>query len=680
MAKDPYRYFRIEAQEILDALMQGVLDIERGGASADLINRLLRHAHTLKGAARIVGQSDIAEASHAVEEILSPFRQGQTNPDASQIAELLRHLDLIDEKIKVISPTAAPSSPRPADEPTDTIRVEIQETDRLLRAAGEANVHLSALATQTSVVDNLIQSAQMLTQQLDTERNLNTHGTRVSPKDPRTTAHDISRQLRKLRQDMGEKLDLTARELRHIQDSANDLRLVPASTVFAFLSRAARDAAASAGKDVEFIASGGDHRLDSHVLAALRDALLHVVRNAIAHGIEPPPQRLSAGKSPRGRVELSVERRGDRLAFICRDDGQGLDVQAIRNLAVERKVITEQAAESLDVHGIMDLLLRGGMSTSATVTQLSGRGVGLSVVREVVAHLKGEVRTESEPGEGTIFEIIVPISLESLVVLEVQAAGAVLGIPFDSVRRTLRVKKDELAHSPDGDSLLYQGQTIPFVPLDRIMGLESKRTIKPAWSAVIVECLLGRVALGVDRLLQRCVVVVRPLPAIMGRVDLMLGASFDPEGNPQPVLNPAGLVEAARRNQRSSLAIEPMSSPEILVIDDSLTTRMLEQTILESAGYKVDLAVSAENGLEKARQRRYSLFVVDVEMPGMDGFSFIEQTRGDRDLQEIPAILVTSRASPADRLRGEQVGAKAYIIKSEFDETEFLRTIRGLVG
>jgi two-component system chemotaxis sensor kinase CheA len=203
------------------------------------------------------------------------------------------------------------------------------------------------------------------------------------------------------------------------------------------------------------------------------------------------------------------------------------------------------------------------------------------------------------------------------------------------------------------------------------------------WSAVVVEAAGRCVALGVDRLLGATTIVMRALPSVVEADTVVAGASLDADGTPQLVLDPAGLVAAAERSRGETLktAAEAHAQPApILVIDDSLTTRMLEQSILEAAGYQVELAVSAEDGLIKAHDRRYSLFIVDVEMPGMDGFSFVGQTRADPVLRNVPAILVTSRDAVDDRRRGQQVGASAFIVKGEFDQTQLLQTIRSLIG
>jgi two-component system, chemotaxis family, sensor kinase CheA len=272
------------------------------------------------------------------------------------------------------------------------------------------------------------------------------------------------------------------------------------------------------------------------------------------------------------------------------------------------------------------------------------------------------------------------VSLAALDALVVESGGRVVAIPLDAVRRTVRVDAGEVAQSAQGASIIFEGQVVPFVPLARALRRESKSNSGASfWSAVIVEGANALAAVGIDRLRGIQNLVLRPLPEFTPSDSIVAGASLDGEGHPQLVLDADALVEQVRGIGASPIEVLSKRAP-ILVIDDSLTTRMLEQSILESAGYEVELATSAEAALEKARHRDYALFLVDVEMPGMDGFTFVEHTRADPVLREVPAILVTSRASLEDRERGRAVGAKAHICKGEFEQGELLDKIRELLG
>ena len=686
MAKDPYKYFRVEAREILDGLSQGVLQLESKGApDPETVARLLRLAHTLKGAARVVKQPEIAELAHTAEGIVARHRDAGKPLSKAETSELLRLLDDVGERLSVLDgPIAAAAvrssaSARPvSEEPLETLRVEIREMDSLLRCVNEAGVQLAGVRSGIVETGHLRDLASLLLELLGARPGESSGLPRATR--ARSLAEEMRSTLDRLQRELARDVEHVDRELAGIRELAHRIRLIPAETVFPSLDRSVRDAAQTLGRRVAFAASGGDVRLDAHVLASLRDALMHVVRNAVAHGIEPEAERAALGKSPTGEVRILVERRGSRVAFVCRDDGRGVDLEAVRQAAVTRGLVAASDAKALGTEAILALLRGGGLTTSTDVTELSGRGIGLDVVRTTATRLKGEVSIRSEPGRGATVEVQVPISLASLQALVVEAGGVRAAIPLDAVRETLRIRASDVAHSASSDSILHEGTVLPFVPLDGALAPSAAVRSRRVWSAVVVQAGDSSVAVGVDRLLGTSNIVMRALPRVVEANPVVLGASLDAEGHPQLVLDPAGLVAASHRGRGATPEALPATKEPILVIDDSLTTRMLEQSILQSAGYEVELAISAEEGLEKARARPHSLFLVDVEMPGMNGFEFVAQTRSEEGLRGTPAILVTSRSSAEDLRRGEQAGARGYIVKGEFDQARLLQTIRRLIG
>jgi two-component system chemotaxis sensor kinase CheA len=687
MAKDQYKYFRIESRELVEGLSQAVLELERGSGGKEAVGRLLRLAHTLKGASRVVKQHGIADLAHAIEDAIAPYRDAHDAMPKERTGQVLGLLDRIAAQVASLDAPNAEANKgiaRPsAEEFFETVRVEIEETDRLLDGMSEASVRLTALRREVETIERARQLATSLAENLAPQLRAETNGTPWTPASvkARASAEELRSHLERLGRSLTAGIDDVEGEFAQVRDATNRLRLLPAATIFASLERAVRDAAQALHKEVVFESLGGSSRLDGHVLATLRDALLHVVRNAVAHGIESQHERAASGKPPQGRVELRVERRRNRVAFICRDDGRGIDVEAVRRVAVLRGLVDASDAASFGVKEAIQIIMMGGVTTMGAVDEVSGRGIGLDVVRETAARLKGEVAVTSEPGKGTSLEICVPVSLSSMEALEVDAGGTVAALPLDAIRRTVRVADHEIARSAGKDSILYEGKAIAFLSLPRALNKKTTANAKRRfWSTVILEAPSGLAAIGVDRLLGTTSIVVRPLPSLAATEQVVSGASLDAEGNPQLVLDPEGLVAAAHR-KRAPIADAPQTTrATILVIDDSLTTRMLEQSILESAGYEVDLATSAEEGLGRAREKKYGLFLVDVEMPGMDGFEFVSRTQDDPVLRAVPAILVTSRNAADDRRRGEQAGARGYIVKGDFDQRHFLQTVRGCIG
>jgi two-component system chemotaxis sensor kinase CheA len=682
MAQDPYRYFRLEARELVEQFAAGILELEKNGGSPELIQRLLRLAHTLKGAARVVKQPQIADRAHALEDTLSPFREIAAGIPADIVGTLLKHLDDINGCVLALTPgepapASMKSTPAP-DEGFRTVRADVAEMDALLEGISEAHALLNGLRMAGGLAIEAQHMANLLMEQL-APRGTGPGG-RQGPTDPESayrTTEELRRRVGKLERGLGASTEQMDRELGQLRDAAEQLRLAPAGVLFTALERTARDTAQALAKQVIFEGKGSDIRLDAYVLTTIQRALVQVVRNAVAHGIESETERRAAGKPPVGRVSIDVMRRGRRIVFQCSDDGRGVDLDAVRRIAAQRGLLGPEAGRE-NAEALIDLLLRGGISTSDAVTEVAGRGVGLDVVRAAVAQLGGEVAIRTERGIGTTFDLVVPLSVASLEVLVVEAAGNTVAIPLDAVRTAIRIAAAEISWSLTGASIVFGQDAIPFVPLPSLL-YGVRQNPDRTWSAIIVSGADGTAAFGVDRLLGTARAVVRPLPKYTPSGVAVAGASLDSEGNPRLVLDPDGMVSEARRADVSAVEPVPARRP-VLVIDDSLTTRMLEQSILESAGYEVDVAASAEEGLESARRRRYALFLVDVEMPGMDGFTFVERIRMDPDLHDIPAILVTSRAAPEDRQRGSDVGARGYIVKSEFDQTHLLTLIRPLVA
>lgn len=631
MGSDPYRYFRTEARELHEALTRGALEIERGGSAAEPVGRMLRAAHTLKGAARVVKQPRIADLAHAIEEVLAPHRDAPAPAPPDAARDVLRKLDEIAGLLARLAPPAeAAPSAAATEERFRTVRVDAADLDRLLAGLAQASSRVAGARAE-------------------------------HPAGPEAVL-----------------LDEAERELSQAVEAAAAMRLMPASALFASLERAVRDASQSLGRPVELRTVGGETRLDANVLAALQDALLHVARNAVVHGIEGAAERSAAGKPAAGQVEIRVERDGGQVRFSCRDDGRGVDVEAVRQAAARRGLRPPGELAALGPEHLLKLILKGGVSTSPTTTPMAGRGIGLDVVRDAIARLRGDVSVRTAPGRGTTFELRVPFTLSSIPALLVEGGGVTCALPLDSVRAALRLEASEIARSEEGASIVHEGAALPYMPL----GVALERPAEPRTgrrvSAVVVTAGGRGAAIGVDRVLGAGSVTLSPIPPWAEAKPVVAGASLDPAGRPRLVLDAAALAAAAGGSWRDADPDAPKLP--LLVVDDSLTTRMLEQSILESAGYEVELAVSGEEALSKARGRRYAMMLVDVEMPGMDGFELIRRARLDPALRDVPAILVTSRSGAEDRRQGEEAGAQAFVAKGDFDQKRLLQIIRELVG
>jgi two-component system chemotaxis sensor kinase CheA len=680
VTSDRYRYFRVEARDILDQLTQATLDLEKDAPGPDSVAPLLRLTHTLKGAARVVRESDIASRAHALEDALTLVRD-VTRPLAhGEVDHMLGLIDEMNNQVARLSlpPGGEAAQTDQADPSLSIFRPAMDDLEALLGSIFEARIGLGGLRTRLAQLGRGHEVATVMTEQLGRPREVARTGGSILDRQARPMAEDLRQMFRKLDREWTLSLDHLDRELRNVREAAERLRLAPVRGLFVFLERAVRDVATELGKRVVFDAHGGDLRIDTAVLGVIQGALLHVVRNAAAHGIETESDRIRAGKPVEGRVTIRVARHGRSISFACADDGRGVDLDAVQEIARRRGAIDHD--QTMGPEELLSLLLKGGMTTSGVVTGVSGRGIGLDVVREAAERLGGEVAARTRAGSGTTLELTIPLSIASFSALLVEGFDGIVAIPLDAVPVTMRIRREEIVRTGQHESVLFNGQAIPIVSLRQLASFPSSAPGSTGHvSVVVVRGRTGVVAFSVDRILGTQEIVMRRLPELMPAPAIVAGAIFDSAGDPQLVLDPDGLVSAGMQEKSPTPDSRPEPLP-ILVVDDSLTTRMLERSILESAGYAVDVATSGQQALEKAQSTRYALFLVDVEMPGMDGFTFIEQTRRDPSLQAIPSILVTSRDAPEDRQRGRDVGSRGYIVKSAFDQGALIEQIRGLIG
>lgn len=691
MAKDPYRYFRLEAREILEGLQRGIASLDTGGRLPDQIALLLRLAHTLKGAARVVRLAAVSQLAHQLEEVLEPFREGQAAPGAEPKAELHRLTEAIAAGLTAIdqpapepvapAPTGATPSPltiAPSPALLDTVRLQVAEVDGVMTGITDTAKGLAVLRADFRRFEATTRQARLL-QALAGRGQLGTITAEIAAR-LQTDVGDLVANIETVRQSVGSRVERVTRDLQRLHEKADNLRLLPAEALWAYLDSTVRDAAQTLGKHVRLEVSSRTPRLDTPVFAGLQEALLHLVRNAVAHGIEPEPVRIAAGKPAEGLIRLRIEHGIGRLRIICDDDGGGIDVEAVRRAAVAKGRRTTRPDAPMDMTEAIRYLLQGGVSTTAAASQISGRGVGLDAVKAATVRLGGEMTLNSVPQRGTTVVLDIPVLLSSVETLAMESNGATLMLPLDSVRRVVRVETAAIRRIGTREELHLDQEVVPFTSLHRFVPAQTQgqRPTRSHVQAIILQGAQHHVALGVDRLLGVMEAVVRPLPALADAAPYIAGASPGAGGIPRLLLDARALAAAVE----SALAEGGMAAAKrlpLLVVDDSLTTRMLEKSILESAGYTVDIAVSGEDALVRLRERRYGLMLVDVEMPGMDGFTVIEHIRRDPQLRDLPAIMVTSRESREDRQRGLAAGAQDYVVKGDFDQRRLLQRIRELL-
>lgn len=481
----------------------------------------------------------------------------------------------------------------------------------------------------------------------------------------------LARLGRRLRQGQRQSSWQLAQEVRTLQHDIRAIRMLPARELFQTFPKMLRALAREQGKQVECRFGGLEIEADRAVLQAIKDPVMHILRNAIAHGIETPAQRQAAGKPVAGQIDCQLEVRGNELAIRIRDDGPGLDRERVRKASA--------AAGLGPGSDWREGIFAPGFSTATGVDALRGRGMGLSVVAETVTRLQGNYRLLPGPGFG--IELVVPLHLATTHLLLVRVKDRLFGVPTAAVTELRRVKP-EAFHSLEGQpALMHGGEPWPCQDLGLLLGLGPRETGARGREGPVSMLLLHsgnqRLALVVDALLAEREVVLKPLSGPAAELPAFLGAALTAAGRPIPVLDPHALVALPRR-QVSAPVAEP-EPPLILVVDDSITTRTLEQSILEAHGFRVKVAVNGLDALELLQHEPFDLVITDVQMPEMDGLELLASIKADPALAATPVIVVTSLYEDADRRRGLELGASAYLVKQKFEQQELLDVIAQLL-
>ncbi len=702
--------FREEMLEHLQALTEALLSVESHPEDGSSVGEVFRRVHTIKGSARMMGFAEMADLAHSMEDVLDDVRAGRLRVTTPMLDAMLTAVDLLRELTKNPPESGADrpdvqaivrwladlrgvareepahaQSPEPpvqrpvvdrAGEPArETVRVDVGRIDTILNLAGELMV-LDAGRKQWA--EDIAQWVEMLNTAKVVAHGAGLRGLGEQAEQLVQSAAGAVKRYRRLFAQQAE----LVREL-HYQVST--LRMLPTRSILSDLPRAARDLAREEQKEVEILIEGEDTEIDREVLERVRNLILHLVNNAIHHGIEPPAERLAAGKPRAGRVRVRVSSRGEQAVIEVEDDGAGVDFAAVRQAAVEKGMISVAEAESLPDSECVRLLFLPGLTTSRVVSDASGRGVGLDVVKAEIDALKGRAFLESRPGEGTTAILELPITLAFTHVLLVEVGRSVYGIPCASTQGIAEIPASAVRTLRTREAVEMTGQTVPLVWASRVLGVNSGPLGDGnRWPALLLGSSERPTAFVVDRVIGDENVIVKPLGPLLRRVPNVSGGIILGDGRVALVLSATALLDAAHGGSAPvSASPVPQAGPKakrILVVDDAAISRELERGILTTAGYEVETAVDGLDALEKLRSRGFALVVTDVEMPRLDGLQLTAAIRKDPRLERVPVVIISSRESDEDRRQGMEMGAQAYVGKGSFDQTTLLDTIESLLG
>lgn len=471
-----------------------------------------------------------------------------------------------------------------------------------------------------------------------------------------------------------------------------EMQLLPFSSLLDGFPRFVRGLAREQGKRVELLMQGGDIDIDRRILDAMKDPLIHLLRNGIDHGIGTPAVRSAKGKPPQGTITVAISQKDSgKVEVVVADDGAGIDVSAVKTAAGKLGAAFLQDGGSMDEQDALALVFKSGLSTSPIITDVSGRGLGLAIVREKVEKLGGSIAIESQRDAGTAFRIVLPLMLANFHGLIVRAGDQLFVMPTIHVERVMRLPNSAIRTVENRETIPVNGQAVSLVALGDVLEMPRSRAGEPHRDnilAVVVDMAHVKVAFGVDEILGEHEVLVKPLGRQLARVRNVAGASVLGTGQVVPVLNVSDLLKSAMRHVAAPKAAsahaaggngEAAGQRSILVVEDSITSRSLLKGILEMAGYRVSTAVDGVDGFTTLKTGKFDLVVSDVEMPRMDGFDLTAKCRADKQLADLPVVLVTALGSREHRERGIDVGANAYIVKSDFDQSNLLDAVRRLV-
>ena len=686
--------FQEVSADRLQKIQLGVLDLEKPN-TVEAGEEIARELHTMKGEARMMGLAAIGQLAHATEDVLTSAREGKTSyRDATDL--MLRACDMVSDlledlaaaergsppaqalckslsdssghPIPLLHPSGAPTATKPIDltnlpSSDRSIRVNVEVLDALGQITGDLLLESARAKLRTLELSSLLQRFSRVGDRFSRQSD-------ALESDLHLLRDDAFRFMRR----NADGLNTLHGSLTQMGDRVAQARLVPLSTLFDAFPRAVREIARNEKKEVYFKVENAEIGVDRALINDVRDALIHILRNAIDHGVELPETRRTLGKPASGTLSIRIRADGDMLHLEVEDDGKGMDARHLRESAIEKKIITRVQASALSERESIELIFRAGFSTREEVSDISGRGVGMDVVKRKIESLGGSVTIATRLGLGTTIHLRLPQSLSMMRVLLVRLGDDVYGVPAADVEAVTRVKPEDRIEVFGTLALRHRGKPVALVALGPMLGLNGgPRYDSP--QAIIVVHGEDRAALVVDGFVDEREVAVKPCGgAFLKGAALLAGAAALEDGRIAVLLHVPDLMAEVRRLTRPVEQVTPVRRLRILLVDDSPIARATESALVRALGHTVEEAFNGEEGYAKAETGKYDLILTDVQMPRMDGFTLSRKLKSNPLLAQVPVIILSSLASPEDKRRGMDAGADAYLIKGELGVESLAQT------
>lgn len=757
--------FKVEAEEHLQVIAAGLLELEKTSSAKEkgqIVDRVFRAAHSLKGAARAVDFTEIELLCQSLEDVFANWTRQESAPSSDALDTLHRALDAITSTLAApagsggtgdppalaslrqalrqlgvdasLSPpvfTASGLSPNADAARVPSFVSEVAKPVLPLAVATEVGPQETVRVAVSKLEARLLEAEEMLMAKLTVEqRAIDLRELSSSFDTWRNAWAEVEQEVSQLRQQSEQPagqalrhpstglirvldffdwsmdyvkaveskaaaLEQAAQSDRYaigklvddLLEDSKKLLLLPFSTISASFPKLVRDLCRDQGKEADLVVRGEDIEIDKRILEEIKDPLVHLLRNSVDHGIETVPSRVRLGKPARATITLAVSQvSGGKVEIVVSDDGAGIDAAKVKESAVKQGLVSPDEARQLDDARAQALIFQAEVSTSAMITRLSGRGLGLAIVREKAEKLGGTVTIESQPQQGSCFRIVLPSTLATFRGILIQAEERLFVVPTFHVERVARVKTDEIRAVEGRDTIALGGRAIALVRLADVLELPPaprNGELRACMQVVVLGAADQRIAFAVDAVLDEQQVLVKRLGKPLSRVRNIAGATVLGSGQVAPILNVTDLLKSARKAggaaRRVAVEAQPVEARAVLVAEDSITSRMLLRSILESAGYRVKIAVDGMEALTLLRTEKFDLLISDVEMPRLNGFDLTQRIRADKKLRDLPVVLVTALETREDRERGADVGAHAYLVKSSFDQSNLLEVVRRLI-
>ena len=700
--------------ELCDRLYQGIDAIDR--LSHQAITGEAVEVNTFEVLASLMGVADVPKSTDNSEADL--FDDDDLFGDSDAEADLFdddldtssknsSEADLFDDdedaisapQLEAVTDLVTTSDPKikmavGQDYKIDTIRVEPKKLDTLMTQASELAVTKLRISQQMTEIEQIFALWEGWSKQASAHNQIVTEIEQIlSPELLQSLRHFLSSSeqrvnfLGKTIDNLRTRANEDVASLNIISDRLESgiqgLRQLPLSTVFNIYPRMVRDLARQQGKEIELVIEGGDTKADKRILEEIKDPLLHLIRNAIDHGIETPAERISQGKPKTATLTLRGYQTGSSIGIEVSDDGRGLNLDSIKNTALRRKVRTEAELTAMSKSEIQALIFASGFSTRTEVTELSGRGVGLDVVRANVEKLKGSIQVTSTPGNGCKFQVRLNTSLATTKVLIVDLDRTLYALPLEFIQTMITISSKDIYEIEGNSSVTFEDRPLSIAWLNSLLQLSTpeKYTQGRNLSCIILQVGSERFGVIVDDLVDQQDVVLKPQSKLLKRVPNVAGATILGSGSVCMILNPADLLHSLRNGSWQNVAQMESATVKnrLLLVEDSIIIRTQMQRLLKGAGYDVTVAENGLQGLAKVQAQDFDIVLSDVEMPHMSGLEMTANIRTYSQYDRLPIVLITTLASPEDKQRGEAAGANAYLTKGDFDQQLLFDTLNRLI-